>query len=453
MPSSACSHSRMTAVPSPHAKSAGYTRASPTALLAASEPSGRVSRRSAQAGLASGRRRSEPSEEVESEIALPPAPTYPGPLVLPGDDLAEDPKYPTQSLRAWLRLKERNPITDEKRTVYVVSPPAIDSSVDDMEKWAVPTYVKRNQPQLNSWLGSQPLTEDIISYIRAFFTGLPVRRLESSLQFSRWDDNPKSYIGLECPTTSEVIGIRHRADPTRLFPRQLNLNDLLDAALEILPDDAYCILLLMPYDLYEDDADDFCCGRAYGASRIAVISSARYNPALDASQDVNEAHAWPLSHCAEYVRSLCAPLAASKPRPKSSALVIGCERVDSNTPLGAAIQAASEALPDSRETYLLRVCRTATHELGHCFGLDHCVYYACFMQSTSSVAEDVRQPPYACAVCVSKLGRATGSGEVGHVSALADVCEGRSGAGWAALGAWASARRRALDGKGEYIAE
>lgn len=53
--------------------------------------------------------------------------------------------------------------------------------------------------------------------------------------------------------------------------------------------------------------------------------------------------------------------------------------------------------------WLFCLARTASHELGHCFCMGHCVYYACCMQGTASVAEDCRQPPYLCPVCSAKL--------------------------------------------------
>jgi len=43
------------------------------------------------------------------------------------------------------------------------------------------------------------------------------------------------------------------------------------------------------------------------------------------------------------------------------------------------------------------------HELGHCMGMDHCVYYACNMQGTAGMKEDGRQPPYLCPVCLGKV--------------------------------------------------
>ncbi|KAK0723486.1 hypothetical protein B0T26DRAFT_750749 [Lasiosphaeria miniovina] len=79
------------------------------------------------------------------------------------------------------------------------------------------------------------------------------------------------------------------------------------------------------------------------------------------------------------------------------------------TPLGTAVKAARAASDldiDLGRLWLSRVARTAVHELGHCFCLDYCVYYACVMQGTTGLAEDTRQPPYLCPVCLKKLTRA-----------------------------------------------
>lgn len=111
-------------------------------------------------------------------------------------------------------------------------------------------------------------------------------------------------IGLN--TSTESIGIRWRPSPDGIFPGQLNLDDLLDTAISILPADAYALLMLVEHDLYEDEDDDFCCGRAYGGSRVAVASMARYDPHLDERQNVERNHAWPASHCESYMRACCA---------------------------------------------------------------------------------------------------------------------------------------------------
>ncbi|KAF2718967.1 hypothetical protein K431DRAFT_287145 [Polychaeton citri CBS 116435] len=162
--------------------------------------------------------------------------------------------------------------------------------------------------------------------------------------------------------------------------------------------------MVVPHDMYEDDDDDFCCGRAYGGSRIAVVSMARYNPALDVLQDIEREHAWPTSHCQTYVEGLCdlrVPLQGSE------------APIGEKTAMHAAVAAispepATTSPQEQKETmlWLGRVCKTASHELGHCFGIDHCTYFACIMQGTAGLVEDARQPPYLCPVDLAKILRA-----------------------------------------------
>ena len=91
--------------------------------------------------------------------------------------------------------------------------------------------------------------------------------------------------------------------------------------------------------------------------------------------------------------------------------------------------------------WLGRVCRTASHKLGHCFGMDHCVHYACSTQGTASVIEDARQPPYLCPIDLTKVLKATGAGQNDRYSALLAFCEKHKDAQlFAAYAAWIRAR-------------
>ena len=251
--------------------------------------------------------------------------------------------------------------------------------------------------------------------------------------------------------------IRTRAPLDAVFKRQLALNDLLDTAIGMLPGDAYAFLMLVDHDLFEDDDDDFACGRAYGGSRVAVVSTARYNPELDSLQSVERQHAWPASHCEAYLQSCCVTPSKSRPQPKkmkvpSEEMSFDLEMRHSHPslspedlgPLQAAVSAYNTTPPSEAPTpgiWLSRVCRTASHEVGHCFGMGHCVYYACVMQGTAGLSEDVRQPPYLCPVDLAKVLQASSGDPEQRYAALLSFSERhKHNQMFAAFAAWLRAR-------------
>ncbi len=421
--SAPCIHRRLCLEPSSHAAQAGYKRPSEQRLSAALAHS------------------SKKANDV------PRATTFPAPLILPDDDLALDPKCPPQSLRQWMRLKDRNPVTPERRTLYVAASPTAGPGVEFMRTWVIPAgSIKRDiQP---------PETTDIAEYLAAFYHGMPVKMLpQEALTFATWD-SPASkskvskgaprYVGLN--TSSECIRIRTRASRDCMFARQLNLDDLLDAAISILPDDAYALVLVVNYDLYEGAVDEFVCGRAYGGSRVAVVSSARYNPELDARHGVERAHAWPASHCETYVKTCCeSSTSESQPvkkrakrsqdsdgktlDPTTSQEDTACGALSAAVAVCRALPSFDGLLPTSvlDGLWLGRMCRTAAHELGHCFGMDHCIYYACAMQGSASLKEDARQPPYICPVDLAKMLAATEADPTARYQAIVALCTKHAG--------------------------
>jgi archaemetzincin len=384
--------------------------------------------------------------------------------VLPYDDLGYDPEPDLQSFKSWHQEKVRNKPTKARKTLYVMEVPEITKEVDYMHAWARPQHVADNKMACAAAGLDAGTSQGIVDYVAAFYHGFPTKMFPNRLRFMPWVEGPKKskkkqpgqqqYVGL-ATADDNTARIRARLSPDGVFRHQLNLEDILDAAITMLPDDAYAIVLLMDHDLYEEEDDDFCCGRAYGGSRVSVVSTARYRPELDEQAKVDTDHMWPASHCKSYVEKLCAEddihnTTRNKPSTATS-------------PIRSALTAASRVKHNSAPGYLRsewfsRVARTVTHELGHCFCLAHCAYYACMMQSTSGMAEDMRTPPYLCAVCLSKLTYAAavelqGGGEYSRLTYLKQRYDAldlflfpwKSATGlFAGFYAWANARRRTL---------
>ncbi|KAE8444061.1 hypothetical protein EG329_000929 [Mollisiaceae sp. DMI_Dod_QoI] len=392
-----------------------------------------------------------------SAAAIEPLGEFPAPLLLPEDDLALDPRHPTQSLRSWIQAEYRNKVTPERKTLYLAVPPGYETDVDFAKKWA--------QPRPKSKLSGieQPKAQDILEYLQAFYHGLPVKlfpqeELRFTSEFGDIDmpetDEKRQTIGLHFKESYMSKGIRTRPKPKGDYSHQLNLSDLLIATMWALPEDAYALVMLVEHDLYEDEEDEFVCGRAYGGSRVAVITTARYNPVLDGKQSVEREHAWPASHCTAYLDTMLEDGEQATRKRKRSAADNEVDGAKGDTAIQAAVS-AHHALPSLEKStsaallsglWLGRVCRTASHELGHCFGIGHCVYYACSMQGSASITEDARQPPYLCPVDLAKILHATGADVTERYQALLQYCEKHKDVHlFAAYGAWIRSRLRKLE--------
>ncbi|KAF2798770.1 hypothetical protein K505DRAFT_321663 [Melanomma pulvis-pyrius CBS 109.77] len=396
----ACQHKVLQLEPSAFAELAGYERPDSRKRLAATTKSGR----------ASANREEKSVETAATAISK----SFPGPLVLPHDDLNYEPNWPPQSLRSWLHEKERNKPTSKRKTLYVAGVPQITPVMAFMDEWTRPKIEpapgkdKDESSEIEDLMS--PDTENFVNYFGAFYHGMPVKQFPRQLKWVRWKGEGKAsskassipkYVGLG--VGDKTTRIRARPSPDGLFKGQLNLDDILDAAIDMLPDDAYSIILIVDHDIHEGEEDDFCCGRAYGGSRICVVQTARYHPILDKREKIDLGHMWPASHCKDYIDGLCA-VEDVEPEPATKVQI----QASQSGPIRAAISAASDipapsTTEDMRALWFARLARTAVHELGHCMGMDHCVYYACNMQGTAGMAEDGRQPPYLCPVCLGKI--------------------------------------------------
>jgi len=93
-----------------------------------------------------------------------------------------------------------------------------------------------------------------------------------------------------------------------------------------------------------------------------------------------------------------------------------------------------------------RTLALATHEIGHIFGIEHCLHYRCVMNGSNSLSESDSQPLHLCPVDLEKLRRNVGLDPAARYEALERFYAGREG--YAAEAAFVKARRARLGGGG-----
>ncbi len=62
-----------------------------------------------------------------------------------------------------------------------------------------------------------------------------------------------------------------------------------------------------------------------------------------------------------------------------------------------------DVLNNLKNNHFKMICHIAVHEIGHMFGTDHCIYFACNMNGCMSLLELVQQPLYLCPIDLHKL--------------------------------------------------
>ena len=106
--STSCPHRHLQLEPSAYAKEAGFEWQPAANRLAAETKSGRKAPRD---------RSNNASVDRLSDARLA---SFPGPLVLPWDELGWDPEPDLQSFRSWHQEKARNKPTKARKTLYVM---------------------------------------------------------------------------------------------------------------------------------------------------------------------------------------------------------------------------------------------------------------------------------------------------------------------------------------------
>ncbi|MCG8584069.1 MAG: archaemetzincin [Pirellulales bacterium] len=71
---------------------------------------------------------------------------------------------------------------------------------------------------------------------------------------------------------------------------------------------------------------------------------------------------------------------------------------------------------------LERTIKTAAHEIGHMFSMEHCIVYECLMNGANNRAESDRHPLALCPDCIAKVCWATGTNPAKRFQSLAKFC-------------------------------
>lgn len=115
---------------------------------------------------------------------------------------------------------------------------------------------------------------------------------------------------------------------------QYNASQILKKMSKEVPADGYAMICILFDDIYNRDSWNYVFGLADLKARIGVFSFARYNPVF----------------------------------------------YDEDPP------------SNLKELVLFRACKVMVHELGHMFGMKHCIYYSCIMNGSNHLDEAEIKP-------------------------------------------------------------
>ena len=254
------------------------------------------------------------------------------------------------------------------------------------------------------WPQGAPPLESLVDMTQAFF-GRPVRLLppalvsrqsaprtstktpgavfatkkhESRFRIQFLDDDNKS-ASARVVLESQLSG-RYDA-PTNRYQLSVDsvLGELGHFRSHVFPHENFCIMGITMQDLYDGPQDLFCAGMAAGGSKVAVFSFARYHPTLRMSP----LHWWDYGY-----QTTCGTYSYFEPEER---------------PKGLAAQPPVQLSGRGTVEFLRRASKLVNHELGHLYGLDHCIYYNCLMRGTGHLVEDFAAPFHVCGICLRKL--------------------------------------------------
>lgn len=136
---------------------------------------------------------------------------------------------------------------------------------------------------------------------------------------------------------------------------QLLASDVMAYIQRNMPHDAYCVVGVTMCDLYPRESWNFVFGMASLVNRSGVFSFARYHPKFfDTSEDVT-------------------------------------------------MQSILALPPHLLRLALRRSFEVLSHEIGHMFGMHHCIYFSCLLNGSNHQHESDSRIMFLCPVCLRKL--------------------------------------------------
>ena len=157
----------------------------------------------------------------------------------------------------------------------------------------------------------------------------------------------ETFFGLPARPVEEAVDAPTFTSRTNPGTGKLQIlsTDVLGWLRREMPADAFCAVALTTTDLYPEDAWNYVFGQASFFDRAGVFSFARYDPAFFG-------------------------------RPREA---------------------------DTPSLVLRRSLKVMSHEIGHMFGMEHCIRFRCLMNGSNNLDETDGTPIDLCPVCLRKL--------------------------------------------------
>ncbi|XP_006833667.1 PREDICTED: archaemetzincin-2 isoform X2 [Chrysochloris asiatica] len=179
------------------------------------------------------------------------------------------------------------------------------------------------------------------------------------------------------------------SDPKRKTPSPEKCNIYIQSIGDILkflkrkkPANAFCVVGITMIDLYPRDSWNFVFGQASLTEGVGIFSFARYGSDFYSSRYEGKVKKLEKTSSSDY-------------------------SVFDNY-----------YISEITSVFLLRSCKTLTHEIGHIFGMRHCQWLSCLMQGSNHLEEADRRPLNLCPICLRKLQCAIGFNIVERYKAL-----------------------------------